>query len=114
MMDPNNFVWVPVAGAPGVSEKLLGMFTERRTAASVLRLDAGASFTAKGNGVYLVLRGAGSVGDAPLRKLTAFHVGRGESVKVTATEATEIMHFGLPNLDGVTMLPAEMTAEAAE
>jgi hypothetical protein len=35
-------------------------------------------------------------------------------VKVSASEETEIMHFGLPNLDGVSMLPAEMTAEAAE
>jgi hypothetical protein len=114
MMDPSHFAWVPVGGAPGVSEKLLGVFTERRTEASVLKLDAGASYTAKGNGVYLVLRGAGTVGDAPLRKLTAWHVGRGESVKVSASEETEIMHFGLPNLDGVSMLPAEMTAEAAE
>ena len=106
---------MPVEGAPGVSEKLFGVFTERRTEASLLKLDAGASYTAKGNGVYLVLRGAGTVGDAPLRKLTAFHVGRGESVKVTANEETEIMHFGLPNLDGVTMgVTAEFTAEAAE
>ena len=115
MMDPKNFAWVPVEGAPGVSEKLLGVFTERRTEASLLKLEAGASCTAKGNGVYLVLRGAGTVGDAPLRNLTAFHVGRGESVKVSASEETEIMHFGLPNLDGLTTsLPAELTAEAAE
>ncbi len=115
MMDPQNFVWVPVAGAPGVSEKLLGVFTERRTEASLLRLEAGTSYAAKGNGVYLVLRGAGHVGDAPLRKLTAFHVGRGGSVTVTASEETEITRFGLPNLDGMTTgLPAEMTAEAAE
>jgi hypothetical protein len=115
MMDPSHFAWVPVDGAPGVSDKLLGVFTERRTETSLLKLEAGASCTAKGNGVYLVLRGAGTVDDQPLRKLTAFHVGRGESVKVTASEETEIMHFGLPNLDGVSMgLPAELTAEAAE
>ncbi|MGZ5895462.1 MAG: hypothetical protein ACXWJ6_04320 [Xanthobacteraceae bacterium] len=115
MMDPKNFAWVPVAGAPGASEKLLGVFTERRTEASLYKLDPGASLTVKGNGVFLALRGAGKVGDAPLRKLTAFHLARGETVKVTASEETEIMHFGLPNLDGVTMgIPEELTAEAAE
>ena len=115
MMDPKNFAWVPVEGAPGAFEKLLGVFTERRTEASLYKLDPGASLTVKGNGVFLVLRGAGKVGDAPLRKLTAFHVALGETVKVTASEETEIMHFGLPNLAGVTMgIPEELTAEAAE
>jgi hypothetical protein len=115
LIDPQNFAWVPVEGAPGASEKLLGVFTERRTEASLYRLDPGASLTVNGNGVFLVLRGAGTVGDQQLRKLTSWHLARGESVKVTAKEPTEIMHFGLPNLAGVTMdnVP-EMTAEAAE
>jgi hypothetical protein len=115
MMDPKNFAWVPVEGAPGVYEKLLGVFTERRTEAGLLKLDPAASFTAKGNGVFLVLRGAGTAGDTPMRKLTAWHLGRGETLTVTAREETEIMHFGLPNLAGVTMgISAELTAEAAE
>jgi hypothetical protein len=115
LMDPKNFAWVPIEGAPGAAEKLLGVFTERRTEAGLYRLDPGASLTVKGNGVFLTLRGAGTVGDQPLRKLTAWHLARGESIKVTATEETEIMHFGLPNLAGVTMdTVPEMTAEAAE
>jgi hypothetical protein len=93
----------------------LGVFTERRTEISQLKLDPGASFTLKGNGAYLVLRGAGTAGDAPLRALTALHLARGETLKITAREETEIMHFGLPNLAGVTMgIPEELTAEAAE
>jgi hypothetical protein len=115
LMDPKNFAWVPIEGAPGASEKLLGVFTERRTEASLYRLDPGASLTVSGNGVFLTLRGAGTVGDQPLRKLTAWHLARGESVKVSAKEETEIMHFGLPNLAGVTMdTVPELTAEAAE
>jgi hypothetical protein len=114
-MDPKNFAWVPVEGQQGVCEKLLGVFTERRTEVSLLKLDADASKTIRGNCVYLVLRGAGSVGTAPLRKLTAIHVARGEELKITASEETEIVHFGLPNLAGVTMgIPEELTAEAAE
>jgi hypothetical protein len=115
LMDPKNFAWVPIEGALGASEKLLGVFTERRTEASLYRLDPGASLTVSGNGVFLTLRGAGTVGDQPLRKLTAWHLARGESVKVSAKEETEIMHFGLPNLAGVTMdTVPELTAEAAE
>src|SRR5262249_40413746 len=32
-MDPANYEWVPVEAAPGVAEKLLGVFTERRSEA---------------------------------------------------------------------------------
>jgi hypothetical protein len=69
-MDPSNYDWVPVEGAPGVFEKLLGVFTERRSEAGFVRLEAGASFTARGKGVYVVTRGAGSVEGAPIRALT--------------------------------------------
>src|ERR1700735_2080741 len=31
LMDPAHFDWMPVAGQPGVSWKLLGEFSERRT-----------------------------------------------------------------------------------
>ena len=86
-----------------------------------LKLAPGASYEAKGRGVYLVLRGAGKVGDMAARALTTLHLELGESEKITATEEMEIMHFGLPNLAGVTMTtehdedPAdEVVSEAAE
>ena len=58
----------------------------------------------------------------PLLKtpLHALHLELGESEKISATEEMEIMHFGLPNLAGVTMTtqhdedPADEIAEAAE
>ena len=43
-MDPASYEWVPVEGQPGVAEKLLGVFTERRSESSFFRLDAGASY----------------------------------------------------------------------
>src|SRR5882672_4457869 len=79
-MDPNNYDWVPVAGAPGVAEKLLGVFTERRSQASLFRLDGGARFAARGKGVYVVTRGTGKVGDQPFRALTTVHLDAGETV----------------------------------
>ena len=102
-MDPNNYEWVPVAGAPGVSEKLLGVFTERRSESSFISLDAGASLTGHGKGVYVVTRGAGTVGDQSLRALTTVYLEAGETVTFTAGEPTELLHFGLPNLAGLRM-----------
>ena len=59
-MDPATYDWVPVEGAPGVSEKLLGVFTERRSEVGQVWIEAGASYTAGGKGIYLVVRGAGT------------------------------------------------------
>src|SRR5262249_49731413 len=73
-MDPANYDWVPVEGAPGVAEKLLGVFTERRSEAGLFKLDAGASYIARGKAVYVVTRGAGSVGGEPLRPLTTLYL----------------------------------------
>src|SRR5262249_40046789 len=114
-MDPGNYEWVPVAGAPSVSEKLLGVFTERRSEAGFFRLDRGARFTARGKGVYVVVRVAGTVGEQPLRALTAVYLEPGESATFAASEETELLHFGLPDLAGVRM-PAhdQVPAEAAE
>ena len=62
MMDPTNFDWVPVEGAPGVSEKLLGVFTERRSEVGLVEARRRRAYTARGKGIFLVVRGAGTVG----------------------------------------------------
>jgi len=114
-MDARNYEWVPVADAPGVFEKLLGVFTERRSEAGFIKLDAGASQTVRGHGIYLVLSGAGEVAAQPMRKLTTIYLARGESATIRARETTEFMHFGLPNLAGVRMPERDvLPAEAAE
>jgi hypothetical protein len=75
-MDARHYEWVAVANAPGVFEKLLGVFTERRSEAGFLKLDAGASHILRGHGIYLVLRGAGEIAAQPMRKLTTLYLGR--------------------------------------
>jgi hypothetical protein len=114
-MDPANYEWVPVAGAPGVYEKLLGVFTERRSEAGFLKLDAGARYEARGKSVHVVLRGAGRVGDQPIRSLTTIYLAAGETVTFVARDETELLHFGLPDLGGLRV-PARdgLPAEAAE
>jgi hypothetical protein len=113
LMDPTNYDWVPVAGADGVSEKILGVFTERRTEIAVLKLAAGASHTVRGRGVYFVLAGAGSLDGAAFRRMTTLYVDTGESATLQAQETAEILHFGLPNLAGLAA-PKPVAAQAAE
>ena len=112
-MDPANYEWVAVAGAPGVYEKLLGVFTERRSEAGFLKLDAGVRYEARGKSVHVVLRGAGRIGDKPLRALTTVYLAADETATFVAQEETELLHFGLPDLTGLRV-PGEVPAQAAE
>src|SRR5260221_3962241 len=65
MMDPASFEWLPLDGQPGVAEKPMGIFTERRTEASFLRLDPGARCKLRGRRLYFVIDGSGTVGGKP-------------------------------------------------
>ncbi|MFL6800031.1 MAG: hypothetical protein ACJ8F3_21790 [Xanthobacteraceae bacterium] len=109
-MDPANYAWVPLSEQAGVAEKLLGVFTERRGEAGFFRIDAGACFTARGKGVYVILRGEGVVAGSPLRSLTAVYLEPGESVTFTARAETELLHFGLPDLSGLRIPVADAVA----
>ena len=114
-IDPERYDWVPMEREPGASEKLLGIFTERRSEVGLLRIEAGATYTARGNGLYVALRGAGGIGGETLRRLTTLYLRRGETATVSARDTIELLHLGLPNLDGVRMgLDDSMSAEAAE
>jgi hypothetical protein len=114
MMDSANFEWAPVKGAQGVSEKLFGVWTERRTEAGLLRLDAGAKHRVEGRGIYLVLSGAGTCEGKPLKRYTTVFLDHGEETRLSATETLELLHYGLPNLAdmtaGVTTSGAAMQA----
>ena len=115
MMDAGNFAWARVRGAAGVSEKLFGVFTERRTQARLVRLDAGAHYEVAGRGVYLVLSGAGAAGGAPLEKFTTVFLDTGERGTLSASETTELLHYGLPDLSDIAAVSHTGAAvEAAE
>jgi mannose-6-phosphate isomerase-like protein (cupin superfamily) len=122
MMDPKNYAWTAVESSGGVEEKLLGVFTERRTEARFLHLDAGSSYYAKGRGVYYVVSGAGTATDNDYRAMSTIYLKKGERTMIKATAETQIFLFGLPDLTGMklghlsgTAAPDEPeTAEAAE
>ena len=114
MMDPAHFEWVPVAGAPGVAEKFVGTFTERRSSARFLRLDQGATFEAEGRNLYVVLKGHGTVAGETLQPLTTIYLQHGERAAISAREPVEILQFGLPDLRGMETGDRGVTAVAAE
>jgi hypothetical protein len=114
MMDAANYQWAPIKGAPGVSEKLFGVFTERRTQARLVRLEAGAAYAVEGRGVYLVLSGAGAAGGKPLQKYTTVFLETGETGTLTARETTELLHYGLPDLSDIEMGYGGAVVQAAE
>ena len=115
LMYPEGFDWVPVSGAKGVSEKPMGMFTERRISARFVRLEAGAAFEFTGRRELLfVLSGNGEIGGEPLRAWTTALVTSGDKASIRAQEATEMLHFTLPDLSGVSAQKGASRAEAAE
>jgi hypothetical protein len=111
-MDPANFEWAQIG--KGVHEKLLGVFTERRTEAGFLRLDPGASHTVAGRGIYFVLDGEGRAGDQSYRRFTTVLAETGEQAKIIASAPTEILHYGLPDLESLSntaFVPSRVAAE---
>jgi hypothetical protein len=111
MMQSASFEWTPVKGAKGVSEKLFGVWTERRTEAGLLRLGAGASHRISGRGIYLVLKGAGRCADNPLKQYSTIFLDDGEETTLSATETMELLHYGLPDLADVSA--SVQTSDAA-
>jgi hypothetical protein len=114
-MDSNAHRWMPLAGVAGVEEKALGTFTDCKLRCGRYKIDPGATFTASGRGAYLVLSGAGEVGGQPMRALTAVYLDTGERASFSATETTDVLLMGLPEVARMkTWLPAlEARATAA-
>jgi hypothetical protein len=96
-MHPENYAWVPVEGSPGVAAKMMGVFTERRTEAGFLRLEAGASCALIGPKIYFVTAGEGMLGKSPVRKHTSIHVEAGDTASIEAKAPLEMLFLGLPD-----------------
>jgi hypothetical protein len=90
----------------------VGVFTERRAAASFCKIEPGATFSAAGGrDIYFTLSGKGTVEGEPLRAVTTVYLDRGDRARFSATETTELVHFHLPDLEGMqAQRPAAMQA----
>lgn len=111
MMEPAHFEWVPIDGAPGVAEKLMGVFTERRTGASFLKLDAGATHQLRGRRLHFVLDGTGQADGKAYAKHTTVFCDAADETALTASAPTEILVLDLPTFGAAAR---QTTAAAAE
>jgi hypothetical protein len=114
-MDAANYQWVPVKGAAGVREKLFGTWTERRTEAGLIKLDAGASYQMRGRGLYLLLSGGGECENKMLKQYSTLFLDYCEHAMLRASEESEILHYGLPDFSDASILSATVNEmQAAE
>jgi hypothetical protein len=97
--EPEHFHWVPIAGQPGASTKLLGIFSERQTKLALYRMERGGSLALEDESIYFVQSGAGTVGGSTIDKHTTIHLVRGDRATARANEATELLQLGLPRFD---------------
>lgn len=114
MMDTGHYDWVARTDQPGVSQKLLGVFTERRAEAGMFKLAAGARLNVSGRGLFVVSSGKGTIGNEPARPLTTVFLDHEERATFAADEEMEILHLGLPDLRGLTVTQDQPHAVAAE
>ena len=112
LMHPENFAWTPVDGVKGVEQKALGTFLDCQIPCAIYRLSSGATFTAKGRGIYLVLSGGGSVQGENYRQFTAVYLETGETAQFAAAAVTEVLLLGLPNLADIATYAPPEAAEA--
>jgi hypothetical protein len=94
--EPEHFVWVALAGQPGASSKLLGVFTERQVKLAQYRLEPGARLALEDGSIYFVMSGAGSVGDSRFETQTTIYLAPRETATATATQVSELLQLGLP------------------
>jgi len=98
-MNPENFAWIDDDANPGVSHKLLGTFTEKRTAISFIRFDAGAKLSLGGSvgpDILFVYKGGIQCDDAecPLHSAIGLEANEGPVV-IKAREPSVLFRMQL-------------------
>jgi hypothetical protein len=91
LMQPANFGWIPSPNEPGTFKKTLGVFTEKQTEVSLLRLDAGARHHAGGGRAYFTLSGEGRAGKDRWIARTTLHLIPDEESDFEAISPSEFL-----------------------
>jgi hypothetical protein len=112
LMHPDNFQWMPAAGASGVEEKVLGVFTDCQISCALYRIQPGAALTAQGRGVFLVLSGHGAVKADTFRRFTSVYLDSGETSNFKSDQLSEILLMGMPDVAAMqTYAPVQVAGE---
>lgn len=100
IMYPDAFEYAAVAGAPGVSRKHLGTFTERALGIGFLRFEAGAALEfdggQAGDHLFHVISGTGRIGGHDWRPGDVLHLDTADHTGFTAATTTELYYLRLP------------------
>jgi hypothetical protein len=110
LMDTAAYRWMPLDGAPGVEEKAFGTFTDCAIRAARYKLDPGATLRAEGRGVFFVLSGSGTLESETFRFMTTLELQTGEHASFRASETTEILLLGQPEIARMRTGGATLTA----
>jgi hypothetical protein len=100
LMEPENFPWTAAKGRAGVRHRQLGVFGDPGTKLEMISLAPGVTLPLEDRSIYFVSHGAGQV-PSPWSRHSTFFLKPGERGSIVAGEATELLHIGMPNLDGV-------------
>jgi hypothetical protein len=112
MMYPEHYRWLPFAETDGVEEKLMGIFTDCRLPCAMYRLQPGATLTALGRSIFMVMSGHGAVDGDTFRRYTSVYLDTGEATQFKADEVSEILLLGMPDLEDIqTYAAAEVAGE---
>jgi hypothetical protein len=112
LMYPDHYQWMPVSGASGVEEKAMGLFTDCQIPCAMYRVQPGATLTAHGRGILMVMSGGGAVAGDRFRQYTSVYLDTGETTQFHANEVSEILLLGMP--DVAAMEKPESVAVAGE
>lgn len=99
LIQPAHFHWIASSHEPGVSAKMLGVFTERQTEVSLLRLDAGARHRAEGGRAYFAVSGAGRAGPNRWTARTTIHLAPEENATFEASAPGEFLVIRFSGLE---------------
>ena len=80
----------------------------------LLRLAPASHYAVAGRGVYLVLSGAGEADGQPLRKYSTIFLEADAHATLRASEITELLHYGLPDLSDMEVGYSGAAVQAAE
>jgi hypothetical protein len=99
LMQPAHFTWVASSNEPGVSHKTLGVFTEKQTEVSLLRLDTGARHLSDGGRAYFTASGEGHTDKDRWSSRTAIHLLPGEQAEFVATAPSQFLVIRFSGLE---------------
>jgi len=102
-MKPAGFEWVPT-GQKGIAKKLLGAFSERGCALTMVKVDTGARGHIAPHGacqIGFVVSGEGEAGGETVRKYTAFSLEANEACEIGSSNGMEFLLVALPLVDAI-------------